>query len=34
MSIRVLNRLFFVTTCAMIALLALFAVLLFFGHRW
>ena len=33
MSIRSLNRLFFVTTCAMVALLAFFAVLLFFGQR-
>jgi signal transduction histidine kinase/DNA-binding response OmpR family regulator len=33
MSIHTLNRLFFVTTCVMVALLAAFAVLLFFGQR-
>jgi signal transduction histidine kinase/CheY-like chemotaxis protein len=33
MSIRMLNRVFFVTTCVMVALLAVFAVLLFFGQR-
>jgi signal transduction histidine kinase len=33
MSIYALNRLFFVTTCVMVALLAVFAVLLFFGQR-
>ena len=33
MSIHKLNRLFFVTTGVMVALLAVFAVLLFFGQR-
>ena len=33
MSIYTLNRLFFVATCVMVALLAVFAVLLFFGQR-
>jgi signal transduction histidine kinase/CheY-like chemotaxis protein len=32
-SIHRLNRLFFVTTCVMVAFLAIFAVLLFFGQR-
>src|SRR5688572_27276957 len=32
-SIHTLNRLFFVTTCVMVGLLAVFAVLLFFGQR-